>query len=136
MSGSTVCTALSQGAELLYYPYQSLALDWRGVMTFLFPGTLIGSGQLPKERSSCEPLLAVNTRSECGGLAGTGSPSLEKDSVGGTVIALPQKANGRGDSNPDLHPGADSARSAGFLQPCHLDHCWQFLNVQWYISQG
>lgn len=91
-----------------------------GVMTFLFPGTPIGSGQVPKERGSCELLLEVNTHSECGALEGTGSPSLEKESVGGIVIALPQRANGRGDSNPALHPGADSAGRAGFLQPCHL----------------
>lgn len=50
-----------------------------GVMTFLFPGTPIGSGQVPKERGSCELLLEVNTRSECGALEGTGSPSLEKE---------------------------------------------------------
>lgn len=126
MSCTTVCSALSQGAELLYHPYpQPLATGHspgEGVMTFLFPGTLIGSGQVSKER-------AVNTRSECGGLAETGSPSSAKERVGATVIARPQMANGRGDSNPDLHPGADSARSAGFLQPCHSDHCWQFLDV-------
>lgn len=87
MSWTTVCSALSQGAELLYHPIrQPLATGHspgEGVMTFLFPGTPIGSGQVPKERGSCELLLAVNTRSECGGLAGTGSPSLEKESVGG-----------------------------------------------------